>query len=152
MRFVSLATMFITASLLPAGAQAQPTYEQLRLYNQQADPHAQDKPDWRDFHKYDYDRFESGQRAYYANRYYRDRRFYEARALGPEDRIHRGRNDRYYCRRPDGTTGLVERGLTGRISQDMLERGGSVTLADLVEIRGGSALAPAVDRQRVVCH
>jgi hypothetical protein len=143
--------MFLTAALLPAGAQAQPTREQLRIYNQQADPHAQDERDWREFHKYDYDRPESGQRAYYANRYYRDWRFYEARALGPEERIYRGRNDRYYCRRPDGTTGLVERGLSGRISQDMLKRGASVTLADLTERQGGAALASRIEGQEVVC-
>jgi hypothetical protein len=152
MRLGWLSTLFLTTALWSAGAAAQANpREQLRVYNQQADPLSRER-DWREYRKYDHDRLESGQRAYYANRYYRDGRFYEARLLGPDDRIYRGRNDQYYCRRPDGTTGLIERGLAGRISQDMLDRGASVILADLANTRGGSALALAVDRQEVVCR
>ena len=40
-------------------------------------------------------------------RYYRDDPRYRERQLGPDDEIYRGSDGRYYCRRSDGTVGLV---------------------------------------------
>lgn len=42
-----------------------------------------------------------------ASRYYRDDSNYEERRLTAEDEVYRGSDGRYYCRRGDGTTGLV---------------------------------------------
>lgn len=41
------------------------------------------------------------------SRYYRDDPRYEERRLTAEDEVYRGEDGRYYCRRSDGTTGLV---------------------------------------------
>ena len=41
----------------------------------------QDARDWRRYSAYDYNRFEPGQRQYYADRYYRDGRYYSQRRL-----------------------------------------------------------------------
>jgi hypothetical protein len=41
------------------------------------------------------------------SRYYRDDPRYEERRLSAEDEVYRGEDGRYYCRRSDGTTGLV---------------------------------------------
>ena len=41
------------------------------------------------------------------SRYYRDDPRYEERRLTAEDEVYRGSDGRYYCRRSDGTTGLV---------------------------------------------
>ena len=41
------------------------------------------------------------------SRYYRDDPRYEERRLGANDEVYRGSDGRYYCRRSDGTTGLV---------------------------------------------
>jgi len=41
------------------------------------------------------------------SRYYRDDSRYEERRLSAEDEVYRGSDGRYYCRRSDGTTGLV---------------------------------------------
>lgn len=43
---------------------------------------------------------------YDASRYYREESGYERR-LGPTDEVYRGSDGRYYCKRSDGTTGLV---------------------------------------------
>jgi hypothetical protein len=40
-------------------------------------------------------------------RYYREDPRYEERALSSQDEVYRGSDGRYYCRRSDGTTGLV---------------------------------------------
>jgi hypothetical protein len=42
-----------------------------------------------------------------ASRYYHDDPRYEERQLGANDEVYRGSDGRYYCRRSDGTTGLV---------------------------------------------
>ena len=42
-----------------------------------------------------------------AARYYRSSDHYAARPLGYNDRVYRGSDGRYYCRRSDGTVGLV---------------------------------------------
>jgi glycine zipper 2TM protein len=41
------------------------------------------------------------------SRYYRDDPRYDERRLTAEDEVYRGADGRYYCRRSDGTTGLV---------------------------------------------
>ena len=149
-RFLPTALLAVAFVSVPAKAQ-QNSREELRLYRQQAGPIGHDARDWRDFRNYDFDRLESGQRAYYANRYYRDWRYYESRALGAEDRVYRGRDRRYYCRRPDGTTGRIS-GLIGRMRDDDLVRGGSSLLGDLAAGNGGGRLTNAVDKGRVTCR
>lgn len=42
-----------------------------------------------------------------ASRYYHEDTRYEERQLGSSDEVYRGSDGRYYCRRSDGTTGLV---------------------------------------------
>ncbi|MCE3520049.1 hypothetical protein LXJ58_35430, partial [Escherichia coli] len=71
------------------------------------------RDDYRTWRSYDYNRLPPGQRAYYADRYYRDGRYYQPRRLTRNDRIYRGNDGRYYCRRSDGTTGLIIGGLAG---------------------------------------
>ena len=41
------------------------------------------------------------------SRYYREDPRYDERRLSAEDEVYRGSDGRYYCRRSDGTTGLV---------------------------------------------
>ena len=41
------------------------------------------------------------------SRYYRDDPNYQERRLTAQDEVYRGADGRYYCRRSDGTTGLV---------------------------------------------
>jgi len=41
------------------------------------------------------------------SRYYRDDPNYQERQLSSQDEVYRGEDGRYYCRRSDGTTGLV---------------------------------------------
>ena len=95
---------------------------------------------------------EPGQRGYYADRYYRDGRYYQERALGRNDRIYRGRNNRYYCRRNDGTTGLVVGGLAGGALGNVIAGGGSRLLGTLIGAGGGALLGQSVDRGNVRCR
>ncbi|SDA21929.1 glycine zipper 2TM domain-containing protein [Sphingomonas sp. NFR15] len=111
-----------------------------------------DNRDWRRFRGYDYNRPEPGQRFYYADRYYRDGSYYQPRRLGRYDRIYRGSNGRYYCRRSDGTTGLIVGGIAGGLLGNALSNGRSSTLGTLLGVAGGAALGTSIDRGQVVCR
>lgn len=108
--------------------------------------------DWRRYSSYDYNRFEPGQRAYYADRYYRDGSYYQPRRLGRNDRIYRGGDNRYYCRRNDGTTGLIVGGIAGGALGNIIAGGGSRLLGTLLGAGGGALLGQSIDRGQVVCR
>jgi uncharacterized protein YcfJ len=112
----------------------------------------QDVRDWRQWRSYDYNRYEPGQRTYYADRYYRDGRYYQPRRLTRYDRIYRGGNGRYYCRRSDGTTGLIIGGLAGGILGNSIADGGSKTLGTLLGGATGALLGRSIDRGNLVCR
>jgi len=105
----------------------------------------------RDYRNYDYNRLEPGQRRYLADRYYRDGRSYQAHSLGRNDRIYRGGNGRYYCRRNDGTTGLVIGGLAGGALGNLVA-GDSGLLGTLIGAGGGAVLGRSIDRGQVRCR
>lgn len=74
---------------------------------------------------------------------------YRERRMTRGDRIYRGGDGRYYCRRNDGTTGLVVGALAGGVLGNAL--GGS-TLSTLLGAGGGAALGNAIDRGQVRCR
>jgi hypothetical protein len=108
--------------------------------------------DWRQYRRYDHNRYEPGQRTYYADRYYRDGRYYQPRALGRNDRVYRGNNGQYYCRRNDGTTGLIIGGLGGGVLGNIIAPGGSRLLGTILGGAAGAAIGNSVDRGRVRCR
>lgn len=108
--------------------------------------------DWRQYRNYDYNRYEPGQRVYYADRYYRDGGYYQPRRLGRNDRIYRGGNGRYYCRRNDGTTGLIVGGLAGGALGSVIANGRSSLLGALIGAGGGALIGQSIDRGNVTCR
>jgi hypothetical protein len=76
-------------------------------------------------------------------------RDHDDRRLGRDDYVHRGGDGRYYCRRSDGTTGLVIGGLGGAAIGGAL--GGS-TVAALLGAAGGAAIGSSIDRGEVHCR
>ena len=63
------------------------------------------------YSRYDWDRPDPSYNGYDAARYYRDDRRYRERRLSRNDRVYVGQDGRYYCRRNDGTTGLIVGGI-----------------------------------------
>ena len=108
--------------------------------------------DWRQYNRYDYNRYEPGYNRYYADRYYRDGQYYRPRTLARNDRIYRGSNGRYYCRRSDGTTGLIVGGLAGGVLGNLLDNGRSSLLGTLIGGAGGALLGRSIDRNQVTCR
>lgn len=108
--------------------------------------------DWRRANRYDWNRVEPGQRGYDPARYYRDGRYYRERSLSRNDRVYRGYNGRYYCRRNDGTTGLVVGGLAGGALGNIIAGGGSRLLGTVIGAGGGALLGQSIDRGQVRCR
>ena len=74
---------------------------------------------------------------------YRDRR------LGRNDQIFRGHDGRAYCRRSDGTTGLVIGGVSGALLANLV---GGKTLGTIAGGVGGALLGREIDRGNVKCR
>jgi hypothetical protein len=72
-----------------------------------------------------------------------------ARRMSRNDYVYRGNDGRYYCRRGDGTTGLVVGGVLGGVLGNSV--GGDV-LSTLIGAAGGAALGRAIDRGQVNCR
>ncbi|MFN3452851.1 MAG: hypothetical protein ACK4ZE_11915, partial [Sphingorhabdus sp.] len=74
-----------------------------------------DRTSYQRYGSYDYNRPDPSYNGYYADRYYRDDRRYRERRLTDGDRVYRGQNGQYYCRRSDGTTGLIVGAVAGGV-------------------------------------
>jgi hypothetical protein len=109
--------------------------------------------DWRDYRRYDWDRPDIRYgRSYDASRYYRDGRYYSERPLSRADRIYRGTDGRYYCRRSDGTTGLIIGAVAGGLLGNKLDKGRSSTLGTVLGAVAGGALGRAIERGELRCR
>ncbi len=102
--------------------------------------------------RYDWNRPDPSYGGYDADRYYRDSPRYRERRLSQRDRVYRGRDGRYYCRRPDGTTGLVVGGLAGGTLGAAIAPGGSELLGALLGGAAGAAIGQSVDKGDVRCR
>lgn len=98
------------------------------------------------YSRYDYDRPDPAYNGYDAARYYRDDRRYRERRLSQNDRVYVGQDGRYYCRRNDGTTGLIVGGIAGGVLGTALRPGGSGLLGAILGGAAGAAGGQAIDR------
>lgn len=73
---------------------------------------------------------------------YQDGRYRERR-LSANDRVYRGSDGRYYCRRSNGTTGLVLGAVGGGVLGNAL---GGGTLGTLLGAGGGALLGQNIDQ------
>lgn len=107
--------------------------------------------DWRRGDRgYGYGRPDPRYNGYYADNYYRGGGY--GRRLDVNDRIYRGRDNRYYCRRSDGTTGLIIGALGGGVLGNVIAPGGSKTLGSILGGGLGAVLGNSIDRGNVVCR
>lgn len=98
---------------------------------------------------FDYNRPDPRYGGYDPGRYYRSG---DTLALRRDDRIYRGRDGRYYCRRSDGTTGLIVGGLAGGTLGAIIAPGGSELIGALIGGSAGAVLGREVDRGEVRCR
>ncbi|MBX7526327.1 glycine zipper 2TM domain-containing protein [Qipengyuania sp. 1NDH10] len=98
-------------------------------------------------------------RGHHGDRYYGERRPYYMgydRHYGEpvyrDTRIWRGRDNRYYCRKEDGTTGLlVGAGVGALIGHELAGRNGDRTLGAILGGAAGALLGRTIDRSSTRC-
>ncbi|QJB69072.1 glycine zipper 2TM domain-containing protein [Parasphingorhabdus halotolerans] len=86
------------------------------------------------------------------NRYDDRGRYYEPQALRRDDRIWRGNDGRYHCKRDNGTTGLIIGGAVGALLGRELDGGRDRTVGTLLGAAGGALLGREIDRGGLKCR
>jgi hypothetical protein len=107
--------------------------------------------------RYDDDRYEYDDRdegSYDPSRYYRPDARYQERVLAADERVYRGRDGRYYCKRNDGTTGLIVGAFAGGILGNIIDGGHSRAAGTILGAIAGGAAGSAIDRnnQQIRCR
>jgi Ni/Co efflux regulator RcnB len=148
---IALAT---AAVAMPAAMPAPALAQRHHSDRHHSDRHAHQRDrirDWQRSRNYDWNRYEPGYNAYYADRYYRPGNYRERR-LGRNERIYRGRDGRYYCRREDGTTGLIVGGAVGALIGNQIDNGDSSVLGTLIGGIAGALIGRELDRGGLRCR
>lgn len=83
---------------------------------------------------------------YDAYREYREDPRARERRLSAEDEVYRGSDGRYYCRRGDGTVGLVIGGVGGALVGNVLDGGRNRTAGTLVGGALGALLGRSIEQ------
>ena len=89
------------------------------------------------------DRDEGG---YDPAQYYRDGPNYRERQLASDDRVYRGTDGRYYCKRNDGTTGLIVGAGAGGVLGNVIDGGHSRTAGTLIGAAIGALAGRSIDQ------
>lgn len=109
-----------------------------------AAPAAADPPPWAPAHGY---------RAKQHHRIYDSRGYYmEPRRITYRDHVWRGRDGRYYCRRDNGTTGLIIGAGVGALAGREIAGNGDRTLGAILGGVAGGLLGRAIDRGDLRCR
>lgn len=85
---------------------------------------------------------------YDAARYYRDDPRYQERRLSSSDEVYRGSDGRYYCKRSDGTTGLIVGAAAGGILGNVIDGGRRRTGGTLIGGALGALLGRSVEQNQ----
>ena len=83
---------------------------------------------------------------YDASRYYRDDPRYQERTLSSNDQVYRGSDGRYYCKRSDGTTGLIVGAAGGGVLGNVVDGGRNRVAGTLIGGALGALIGKSVDQ------
>lgn len=107
-----------------------------------AAPAAADPPPWAPAHGY----------REKAAKYDRYGRYYEPRRISRRDRVWRGRDGRYYCRRDNGTTGLIIGAAGGALAGRAIDTRGERATGTILGAAAGALLGREIDRGSARCR
>jgi uncharacterized protein YcfJ len=89
---------------------------------------------------------------YYRGDYDRHGRYYEPRRVASSDEVWRGRDGRYYCKRKNGTTGLLVGAAGGALLGREIDGGRDKTAGTLIGAAAGGLLGREIDRGNAKCR
>jgi hypothetical protein len=78
-------------------------------------------------------------------------RYVQPQAVSAKDRVWRGDDGRYYCRRRNGTTGLIIGGAAGALLGREIDGGNNRTLGTVLGAAGGALLGREIERSNLKC-
>ncbi len=125
--------------------------EERRDLNRAEREFRKDARDWQRGRRFNYNRPDPRFGGYYADNYYRGGN-YRPYTLRRDDRVYRGRDGRFYCRRNDGTTGLIVGALGGGVLGNVIAPGGSKTLGSILGGGIGAAIGNSIGRGQATCR
>jgi uncharacterized protein YcfJ len=108
-----------------------------------AAPAAADPPPWAPAHGY---------HKVKGKKYDRRGRYYQPRRINRGDRVWRGRDGRYYCRRDNGTTGLIIGAAGGALAGRAIDTRGERTTGTILGAAAGALLGREIDRGSARCR
>ncbi|MBA4748967.1 MAG: glycine zipper 2TM domain-containing protein [Sphingopyxis sp.] len=79
-------------------------------------------------------------------------RYYEPRRMSRDDHVWRGKDGKYYCRRENGTTGLIIGAGVGALVGREIDSRGDRTLGTILGAVGGGLLGREIDRGELKCR
>jgi len=94
----------------------------------------------------------AGGRRAQSSEYDQDGRYNEPRPITSRDQVWRGRDGRYYCKRSNGTTGLVIGAVGGALVGRAIDTHGDRTLGTLLGAAGGALLGREIERSGSRCR
>jgi hypothetical protein len=127
-------------------------WEQRREERRREERRREARREWREERR---EAYQDGYREGYwdAARYYRrDDRRYRPYRMTRNDRLYRGSDNRYYCRRDDGTTGLIVGGVAGAVLGNVIAPGGSKVLGSIIGGGAGALIGRAIDDGDIQCR
>lgn len=86
------------------------------------------------------------------NRYDSHGRYREPRRMTRNDRAWRGKDGRYYCKRDNGTTGLIIGAGAGALAGNQIAGRGDKTLGTIIGGVAGGLLGRQIDKGDVKCR
>jgi uncharacterized protein YcfJ len=113
-------------------------------------PAAADPPPWAPAHGYrDHERYRHDRGVVI---YDRHGRYREPRVITRRSHVWRGRDGRYYCRRDNGTTGLIIGAAGGALVGRAIDRHGERATGTIVGAALGALLGRQIDRGELRCR
>jgi len=82
----------------------------------------------------------------------KERTYYQPRVMTRNDRVWRGGDGRYHCRRSDGTTGLIIGAGVGALLGRSLDKKGDRATGTILGAAGGALLGKAIDQGEIRCQ
>jgi outer membrane lipoprotein SlyB len=89
---------------------------------------------------------------HYSNAYDSHGRYREPRRVHHGDKVWRGRDGRYYCKRDNGTTGLIIGAAGGALVGRAVDTRGDRTVGTIVGAVAGGLLGREIDRGEARCR
>lgn len=148
----ALLAAFVGLQAVPVGAADDDQRRHRRdRYEDKRDRHER-RARRRDHRDYKWDHYRAPRSYWDPARYYRRDYRYRPRRLGRHDRIYRGSDNRYYCRRDDGTAGLIVGGVAGGVLGNIIAPGQSKTIGTIIGAGAGALIGRAIDEGNIICE